>query len=121
MAKAKDPMEQLSQMLQEAAEKYNEREEIKMSEPDQMKFIKEFLANPTSYKVGTRLVRNKFGLARYRYPTGGQVALLAEVLDVSIADREHMPTNATLAIVSETSEGNTVSIHNVDLRYYQKA
>lgn len=73
----------------------------------QKETLREFLEQPTRFKVGDFVRLNRFGKMRYKYPNDRQVGVVSAVFDTAVLDRD-----------SQVVHGEVVVVHGDHLQAY---
>lgn len=118
MSKSDDLMKQLTDLINKSDSSGGP--ECSMPIADRMEMLTEYSKNPTSYPVGTFVVRNKFGQQRYKFPKDDDVAIILDTFPPTCKDDADRFANGVIAIVAKNQKGeHAVTPFSVDLRCYK--
>jgi hypothetical protein len=85
--------------------------------------IADFMAQPTSYPVGTHLRRNRFGMKKYRLPVDDDdVFVVCDVFDHQFHNKDGDIIHGTAATLAynDNKTKYKVETFGIDFRYYEK-
>lgn len=116
--KTDELMTALSELLEKDVGAKMKEDTIPLDE--QMSILRSFVKQPIDFKVGDLVVLNEHGKARYKFPKGDDVAIIAEVFASLQFDEEKMTAHGAIARAVNVRSGNTVVMHPVDFRFYKK-